>query len=108
MRVGIILVVLILIYVGYKKVSTLIQDRIDSKIEKIEIDKITSSIDSISLMYADSIKTLRKHIDSIYRSIGHQLREVDRIVSEVDEGMPETDDEILEELKRIVSEDRFR
>lgn len=108
MRFGTIIVILSILVFGYIKIKGYIKERIEYAEDRDKIEKLKFEIDSISAVYQDSIFSLRKSIDSVYRSISEQVKTRDSVVLKYVSNLPNSDDEILTELKRLSNADRHR
>lgn len=105
MRISSIIILVVFGIFLYIAGHNMIERIAEKKADKIIREEVTKKVDSIINLSQDSILILRKQIDDIYREIGKQKGKLDVIQRKADTyKVPETEDEILNELKRLAIE----
>lgn len=97
-RIIILIIVGIFLYVIGNKIYSNISEKI---LQKQDLHKIESKIDSIYLEYQKIYDILASERDSIEVRITENITNIYQIRNEVDTPVNMTSDEILEELKRL-------
>lgn len=97
-RIIILIIVGIFLYVIGNKIYSNISEKI---LQKQDLHKIESKIDSIYLEYQKIYDILAFERDSIEVRITENITNIYQIRNEVDTPVNMTSDEILEELKRL-------